>query len=269
MKQKVNHIKNIFLRVSIPGKKGMLCLSLLLFISATAFSTNEQLVKDAKEAYDKGKYEQAIANYEKIISTGYTSSALYYNLGNAYYKNDRIGKAIYYYELAHKLEPTDENIKHNLTIVNKRTKDQIEQKENYFAKNIEAGILNFLSTSGWAWLTIIALSFACIFYVLFKITERKKLKRLFFWIGTLALLKCVAGLIIGFMALNNIEQKTQAIILSAEVSILNAPTNDAKPQFTLHEGTKVHVLETTATWTAISLDNGNEGWLPTKDIGLF
>jgi len=269
MKQRLNYITNMILQASVFKKRTGIFLGLLLFISFSGSSSNEQLVTEAKEAYDKGKYEQAISNYEKVLSSGYTSSALYFNLGNAYYKKDQIGKAIYNYELAHKLDPTDESIKHNLNIVNKRTKDQIDQKENYFAKNIEAGILNFLSTSGWAWLSIIALSAACIFFILFKITERKKLKRLFFWIGVLSVIKCFAALIIGSIALNNIEQKTQAIILSREVNVLNSPTNDAKSQFSLHEGTKVHVLETNTEWTSITLDNGNEGWLPTKDVGLF
>ncbi|MDP2387980.1 MAG: tetratricopeptide repeat protein [Bacteroidota bacterium] len=269
MKPEASYIKNILLPISFHGKKRVVYLFLLLFISLSTFATNEQLVTEAKQAYDKGKYEQAISNYEKIISSGYSSASLYYNLGNAHYKKNEIGKAIYNYELAHKLDPTDENSKHNLTLANKRTKDQIEQKENYFAKNIESGILNFLSTTGWAWLTIIALTFACLFFILFKITERQKLKRLFFWLGALALIKCVAGFIIGFMALTNIEEKTQAIILSQEVNVMNSPTKDAKSQFSLHEGTKVHVLETNVEWTSISLDNGNEGWLPTKDIGLF
>ncbi len=269
MKQKVNYIITLFLRTSFNSRKRMVNLFLFLLVSFTAFSANEELVSAAKQAYDKGKYEQAISSYEKIINSGYSSSSLYYNLGNAYYKNDQIGKAIYNYELAHKLDPTDENTKHNLTIVNKRTKDQIDQKENYFAKNIEAGILNFLSTSGWAWLTIIALAFACIFFILFRITEKQKVKRLFFWLGTLALIKSVAALIIGYAALSNIEQKTQAIVLSQEVNVFNSPTKDAKSQFKLHEGTKVHVLEANTEWTSISLDNGNEGWLPTKDIGLF
>lgn len=269
MKQKVNYRTNRLFSASENSSRKIMWLCIFFLASIHLFSNNQQLIAAAKQAYDKGKYEEAISSYEKIVISGYTSSALHFNLANAYYRNEQIGKAIYHYELAHKLDPTDESIKHNLTIVNKRTKDQIEQKENYFAKNIEAGILNFLPTSGWAWMSIIALSVSCIFFILFKIIEKQKLKRLVFWLGVLALIKCIAAFFIGYMALNNIEKKTLAIILSQEVTVLNSPTKDAKSQFSLHEGTKVHVLETTAEWTSIRLDNGNEGWLPTKDIGLF
>ena len=267
MKQRLNLISVLLVKFS-PLKAGWL-LVLFIAFSFPVFSDNRQLAKEAVADYDKGKYEEAVKKYEQIIASGETSYELYFNIANAYYKSNKLGKAIYYYELAHKLNPADENVKHNLTIANKFTKDQIEQKENYFAKNVEAGILNFLTTTGWAWLSIIGLALACLCFSLFRITQKNGMRRFLFWIGILALVKCVAALIIGFMALNNIEEKTQAVIISAEVNVMNAPTGDAKTQFTLHEGTKAHVLESNAQWTSISLDNGNEGWVPTKDIGLF
>ena len=251
-------------------KKSAAFLLFLFLVSTTAFAdNNDKLAADAKREYDKANYKEAAANYEKIIASGLTSSKLYFNAANAYYKSRQTGKAIYYYELPHKLDPADEDIKHNLTIANKLTRDQVEQKENYFAKNIEAGILHLFSTTGWAWMSIITLTIACLCFAFFRLSSRQNIRRALFWLGVIALVKCLASMIIGSMALNNIEKKTQAIILAQEVKVLNAPTADAKSQFNLHEGTKVHVLETNVQWTSISLDNGNEGWVATKDIGLF
>lgn len=71
------------------------------------------------------------------------------------------------------------------------------------------------------------------------------------------------------MALNETTAKNHAIILSDEVKVFNSPAENAVSQFMLHEGTKVKILETNEEWTSIILDNGNEGWLLTKDIGVF
>ena len=40
-------------------------------------------------------------------------------------------------------------------------------------------------------------------------------------------------------------------------------------KFNLHEGTKTSILETNENWTNIKLENGNEGWIKTTEIGLF
>lgn len=240
---------------------------IVLFCFVSHLFFGNELIEKAKNAYDKGDYKVAIENYEKIIAGGEASSLLHYNLANAYFKNNQIGKAIYQYHLAHKLDPADKDIKHNLTIVSKKTKDQIENKENYFVKNIESGVLTAYSLNGWAWSSIISLSFALVFFIVFLINDN--FKKLFFWLGAIHVLIFIGSLIIGFAALSEITNKNNAIILSAEVSVVNAPTEDAKEQFKLHEGTKVTVLESNSKWTAIQLENGNEGWLQTNQVGLF
>lgn len=248
-------------------KLSIFLLALLLSCSANLFADNTTLLSSAKKAFDKAEYENAIADYQKIVASGEVSSELYYNLGNAYYKNNEIGKAIYQYQLAHKLNPSDEDVKHNLTIANKRTVDQIEVKENYFAKNIESGILHIFSTTGWAWFSIISLFFAALFFALFKISDR--MRKLLFWFGSFSVLICLLSFILGYFALDEITSHKNAIVLAQEVSALNAPTEGAKEQFKLHEGAKVNVLESNSTWTSVQLDNGNEAWIETKDLGLY
>lgn len=248
-------------------KLSILLLALLLGCSAHLFADNTALLSSAKKAYDKAEYENAIADYQKIVASGEVSSELYYNLGNAYYKNNEIGKAIYNYQLAHKLNPSDEDIKHNLTIANKRTVDQIEIKENYFAKNIESGILHIFSTTGWAWFSIISLFLGMLFFVLFRISTG--MRKLHFWLGSFSVLVCLLSFILGSFALDEITSHKNAIVLEKEVAALSMPVAESKEQFKLHEGAKVAVLESNTEWTSIQLDNGNEGWIETKNLGLY
>jgi tetratricopeptide (TPR) repeat protein len=238
---------------------------LICFVSNLIFG-NEWIQK-AKSAYEKADYATSISYYEKVLTTGETSALLHFNLANAYFKNNEIGKAIYQYHLAHKLDPSDNDIKHNLTIACTKTKDQIENKENYFVKNIESGILTTYSLNGWAWSSIISLTFALSFFIVFLLNSN--FKKIFFWLGAIHVLIFIGSLAIGFAALNEVKNKNHAIVLSNEVSVVNAPTHDGKEQFKLHEGTKVSVLESNEKWTSIQLENGNEGWLQTTHLGLF
>ena len=88
-----------------------ICLTLL----ADAQNTGDLLGK-AEKAYDSKKYKEAIESYEKLVNEGYKSYELYFNLGNSYFRDNQLGKAIYYYELARKAEPNDEDVRINLGI---------------------------------------------------------------------------------------------------------------------------------------------------------
>ena len=59
-------------------------------------------------------YEQAIVSYDSIEKLGYISSELYFNLGNCYYKLNKVAPTIYNYEKALLLDPLNEDAKNNL-----------------------------------------------------------------------------------------------------------------------------------------------------------
>src|SRR5690606_28583465 len=118
------------------------------------------ILKKAEIAYDSKKYSEAIKNYEQLVSEGYISYQLYFNLGNSYFRNNQLGKAIYYYELARKLEPNDEDVKINLGIAASKTIDKIDSKENFFISAVKTTLLSSFSTNVWAWLSIFSVILA-------------------------------------------------------------------------------------------------------------
>jgi len=105
--------------------KNVVYITICFFLFAASAYSNHFLEK-AEKAYDSKKYKEAITSYEKLISDGYKSYQLYFNLGNSYYRNNDLGKAIYYYELARKIEPNDEDVRINLAISSGKTTDKID-----------------------------------------------------------------------------------------------------------------------------------------------
>ncbi len=90
-------------------------LFLLLLIANTLTAQNvDTLFVSANELYRNGAFEEAIEKYKKIESQDAVSSELYLNLGNAYYKLNKVGPTIFYYEKALKLDPLNEDVKNNL-----------------------------------------------------------------------------------------------------------------------------------------------------------
>lgn len=248
--------------------KYILLLIVTMFTSVISFASSVLEVK-AEKAYANKNYKETIKIYEEITAGGYQSYKLYYNLGNAYYKNNQLGKAIYNYELAKKLQPNNQDVKTNLRIANEKTIDDIESKENFFLSAIKSGLVSALSTTGWAWLSIIS----CLLFLglsfLFITSGKVIIKRLSFFLGLMCLIVFISSMTLGFAALRNKTQINFAIITSREVKILEEPNSSSTSKFSLHEGTKVKVIETNTDWTNIKLENGNEGWVKTSDVGLF
>lgn len=243
--------------------------SLLLILISTSVIANHDLQIKAEKAYSNKDYKQAIALYESILKKGSTSYKLHYNLGNAYYKNNELGKAIYNYELANKLQPNNKDVKTNLKIANEKTIDKIESKENFFIIAIKSGLVNALSTTGWAWFSIFSLIGCLVFAFVFFISNQLLFKRLGFFLSGISLVVFIASMVLGFSALEDKKEVNFAIITYRESKIHEEPNITSKTKFSLHEGTKVSVLETNPEWTNIKLENGNEGWLKTSEVGLF
>lgn len=246
----------------------ILLLVVILFASVNYVANTELQVK-AEKAYSKKNYKEAINVYEIILKEGLTSYKLHYNLGNAYYKNNELGKAIYNYELANKLQPNNQDVKTNLKITTEKTIDKIESKENFFIGAIKSGLVNSLSTNGWAWFSIFSLVGCLSMAFLFFITSKITLKRISFFMSSISLIAFIISIVLGFTALKDKQATNFAIILNREVKIYEEPVVTLKSKFILHEGTKVSVLETNSDWTNIKLENGNEGWIKTSDVGLF
>ncbi len=246
----------------------ILC-SLLLILTSASICANNDLALKAEKAYVNKDYKQAIALYESILKEGSISYKLHYNLGNAYYKNNELGKAIFNYELANKLQPNNKDVKMNLKIANEKTIDKIESKENFFIIAIKSGLVNALSTSGWAWFSIFSLIGCLSFAFIFLISNQLLLKRLGFFLSGISLILFIATMVLGFSALDDKQELNFAIVTNRESKIREEPSVTSKSKFSLHEGTKVSVLESNAEWTNIKLENGNEGWIKTTEVGLF
>ena len=112
-------------------------LSTLIFsfiISFSLFANADNTFEQANNLYNDGEYKQAIKLYDSLINSNITSSNIYYNIGNSYFKLDDIPNAILYYEKAKKIEPNNLDIIYNIELANTHIADKIEQVPQFFLK---------------------------------------------------------------------------------------------------------------------------------------
>ena len=242
-------------------------LLLLWLVPCRSFAADvKALFTQANSAYVKGDFRAAAQGYQQIIDGGYRSAEVYYNLGNACYKQGEMAAAILNYEKAHKLAPGDEDINFNIQLANAKTTDKIEADTGFFLQNWYQSFILFISLQSLTvWSIVFWLLGSAVFaYYLFAATIA--LKKVSFYTGLACALLGLCTMLMAGGQSAYFNSHHQAIIFSPAVNIKGSPDKAAKNLFVLHEGTKVEVLERSNNWLRIRLANGNEGWIGEGDV---
>ena len=219
--------------------------------------------EEANEAYAAGNYAEAAEAYETLLSDA-PNATLYYNAGNAYFKQGELAKSILNYERALRLEPGHKDAKFNLAFAQSRITDNIVEHD-FFLSTWVKSVRNTLSEHSW---TILSICFFVLFLtgILFFLLSREIwVRKTAFHIGWLALLFCiVAGLNAGSLHKRD-TLRNEAIITQGIVNAKSSPDRSGTDLFTLHEGTKVTIREVIGNWVNVHV-GPNEGWIPSKDL---
>jgi len=223
----------------------------------------------AAKAYNRGQFEASIKFYNKILEAGQESAAVYYNLGNTWFKLNEMAPAIYNYEKALLLAPGDEDILFNLKIANSRITDKIEVVPDLFFERWWKSFYNLFTGDTWAWLSLIFLGLFLFAFAMFILARSPLMRRWAFWPGLLLLVFAVFAF--SFAWKNQFRQthKTHAIVFSPSATAKSSPDASATDLFVLHEGTKVQVYDKVSGWVKIKLANGSVGWLPELSLKEF
>lgn len=157
-------------------------LSFVQFVQAESFTK-----ADADKAYQENKYAEAIKMYENILATQGESAVVYYNLGNSYFKEKNMAKAVLNYERALLLNPGDADIRFNLDMARNKTVDQITPATEVFIVTWINSLTNMQSERGWAKIGIV--SFICLLVglALYIFSKRLFIRKIGF-IGAIILL---------------------------------------------------------------------------------
>lgn len=231
--------------------------------------SNTALFTQATTYYSEGDYTKAIANYEQILKNGQHSAALYYNLGNSYYKQNAIGPSIYYYEKALLLKPEDTEIQNNLHYAQNMRLDAIVTLPQTDLLQYYNTLVHFFSFDQWAYAAVVwALLFAAI-YLTYFFLRRSRQKQAAFTAGIFCVVFCGISLLMAYINHQDFKKQNPAIIFSKEAVVTAEPNANSKAVFSLHEGTKVNVSDHLGDWSKIRLENGQTGWIKRNHFKLL
>lgn len=241
--------------------------TLLGLTSFTAYGQPvDTLFSRAHDLYRAGAYEQAAAAYETIIAQGSVSGELQFNLGNCYYRQGEVGRAILAYERAARLMPSDDDVRHNLQLSRLRAVDRIEPVPEFFLVSWLRIASEYVPVSRarvffFAFWALLFASLA-VLYLGRSVTVVTWSRLTFFVSLPVALLSGI----LYFSQTVALQEENAGIIVTPTVTAKSSPDASGTDAFVVHEGLKVEMATTVDGWTRVTLADGKVGWVREKDV---
>lgn len=239
---------------------------IFIFLLTTQIFFAQNGFEKGNDFYRKGKYEQAISEYESVLATKQHSAELYFNLGNCYYKLNKVAPAIYNYEKALVLNPGDSETENNLKFAQKLQIDEIKVIPTVGFSKIVQDFTSTFHYNTWAWISVGLSTLFLLFFMGYYFSQITLSKRIFFFGMFALILLLLIGVSAAISEKNNYENEKPAIVFAESTEVKSEPQKASNTVFTLHEGTKVFVLETLENWRKIQLTDGTEGWIEKRAI---
>lgn len=234
----------------------MLVVILMAGIWAST-SPAEDLFVRGNEAFAAGKPADAIRDWEKLVEQRQFSAPLFFNLGNAYFKDNKTGFAVLNYERALWMKPSDPDAKANLKFV-RNTAGLYEASREWWQL-----VPGWASLNAWAWMACVA----WFVFVAAVVTRWWKLEAK--WASGLkpVIAVAVVGIIMGAgSAIIRLPDSDRAVVLMADAPLRVAPIEKSQAGSTLREGDVVHISQRHGSFFHVETEDGKAGWVTGAEV---
>jgi len=215
----------------------------------------------------RGEWKKAVPVYLEVAP--HFATDLAFNLGNAYYRQGNLGRAIWAYERAAALDPDDEDIGYNLKqahkLADRRVRDKIEGADR---DPLWMRVVVALSPGTETWLFVVLyLGFFAALAALW--IQRRRGDHARALLGATASILAAAAVLSGLLLAGRaaLDRIPFGVILPDAVAVREGADTNYRTSFELHAGLRVRLLDRDQEWLRIRLPNGLEGWVREQDIG--
>jgi tetratricopeptide (TPR) repeat protein len=218
---------------------------------------------EGNAAYSTGRYAEAAAAYQSVHDAGFAGGALYFNLGNAHFKDGRLGEAILSSERALRIRPRDADVRANLAYARERAKDEPADEPLWqravtpLAERATSGELAAAVAVLWwvLWLALIA-------RFLWPRASVASTRAAFAAGAVLLLVTPSFGSRLAQVDL----VRPGVVTASGETPVRFEPTETGTQYFTVNEGVSIEVTEERDAWLQIRRSDGRRGWIPRSAV---
>jgi tetratricopeptide (TPR) repeat protein len=248
-------------------KRHIVILFALLF--SLPLWAQDARMANANQLYAASKFSESIAAYEDILKTGVESEALFFNLGNAYYKTGQLPLAILNFERALLIDPNDKDIIYNLELANSQIADRINSVGEFFLTTWVKRFISMADSDLWAWSGLLLFAVALVALGFFLYANTTLVKRMGFFAGIIFILLSITTLSFSYSQKSRQVNRSEGIVFAPTLNVKSSPDTSGTDLFVIHEGTKVRILDKLGSWLKVVIKDGSEGWIPANEIEII
>lgn len=226
-----------------------------------------EAMRAANQSYEEGKYAEAAEIYETMVNAGVVDEIVYFNLGNAYYKQGDLGRAILNYRRAQVIDPRDSAAAENLTIARLQTLDQIDATNVNPFSNLVQYVEEWLTLREAAVLALFLWWIVSLFVVAAILSRR--LRKYCLWVAGILGIFLLAGIFSMANRYYTRQTTPEAVVVATEVDVTSGPgtADQYVIEFNLHSGAEVLITDQRPGWRNIALSgNDFKGWVPAEAV---
>lgn len=217
--------------------------------------------EQGNEAYNAGDYPKAIDAYEQLTAESVVSPAVFFNLGNAYYRSGQRGAAVANYERALQLDPASQEARENLDKCVRETKQQLarplppdwERSLLFWHYNLPPGVTRA---------TAFALWFS--FWGLLAVLQFRRIRA----VRHAAMAAGLLALVFGLSAWSKAHGNLYAAAIDEQVPVHYGTSDDETVRFHLYAGDRVLVDRREKGWARVMTADGERGWVKADALAL-
>lgn len=248
--------------------KKIILFFIYIFISVLTVKASEtvgEIWQKANAFYQQKNYEEAIVWYEKLANTKPNNASVYYNLGNANYKANRIGQAVLNFKRALHCDPNFKAAQENLELTYNRIPNRIQALPDiFFIKWWKAitsiGLINF-----WTILSLV------LFLIFIGLLTTKKVKSNFSYpnpINVILFLFICLSLMFALVATQRKFEDKEAVVMVHDAPFQQLLTNGNNKSM-LPEGTVIKIQSIKGLKAKVVLPDGREGEMELSFLNII
>jgi hypothetical protein len=236
---------------------------LLILIQCTASAadpgTHERAFLRALELFDSATspddYRASARELESILADGVQSGAVYYNLGNAYYRAGEYGRAILNYRKAKPFRPRDPYLESNLQQALASAPGRLPEQPAPWWTHVLFWD-DWISFRRKVQITGLCMILAATLFAAAAVLRRPRIH-----LGVAAL--CCVSLALGIDAFLSNPGSANRAVITGETIARKGTGKDYEPAFDqpLRDGAEFTVLSETADWTFGHFEGIGDGWV--------
>lgn len=261
--------------------------NLLMILLLAVVPVHADMLDDASAAYNKGDYNKAISLYKEAERRHGTSSALYFNMGQAYTRAGNMGAAMVSYQRALRLDPSNSEARDNIKYVESKVQDanraemkgkklSVTPEAPSFFSAVKQYVTRRHASDTWALWAGICFVLFCGCVALYVFTRIVLLRKIGFFGGGAFIVLSLLFLTFAFMGAKAADRHEEGVVTAYKVQLMADPSTSSKsvaPMLT--QGTMMDIIDVQKSedgdvqWYKVRLNSDYVGWVQSDSFEVI